>query len=53
MQSAPTANPYAKIVANSKRVRWDIAHDVIRHRRFDFEKTFLPPAFCWLTSCNS
>ena len=42
MHSAPSANPYAKVVANSKRVRWDIDHDVIRRRRFDFEKTFLP-----------
>ena len=42
MQSAPSANPYSKVVANSKRVRWDIDHDVIRHRRFDFDKTFLP-----------
>jgi hypothetical protein len=42
MQSTPVADPYAKVIANSKRVRWDIDHDVIRRRRFDFEKTFLP-----------
>jgi len=42
MQSIPAADPYAKVIANSKRVRWDIDHDVIRRRRFDFEKTFLP-----------
>ena len=42
MQSAPSANPYSKVIATSKRIRWDIDHDVIRHRRFDLEKTFLP-----------
>jgi hypothetical protein len=42
MQSAPSVNPYLKVVANSKRVRWDIDNDVIRRRRFDLEKTFLP-----------
>jgi hypothetical protein len=42
MQSAPSANPYSKVIANSRRVRWDIDNDVIRHRRFDLEKTFLP-----------
>ena len=33
---------YAKCVANSKRIRWDIDRDVIRGRRFDFAKRFLP-----------
>src|SRR5262245_53135352 len=33
---------YAKVIANSKRIRWDIDHDVIRQRRFDLDKTFLP-----------
>ena len=42
MQSTLSADPYAKVIANSKRVRWDIDHDVIRHRRFDLEKVFLP-----------
>src|SRR5258708_1388792 len=42
MQSVPTTNQYSKVIANSKRVRWDIDNDVIRHRRFDLEKTFLP-----------
>ena len=42
MQSAPSANPYAKVIANSKRVRWDIEDDVLRGRRFDLGKTFLP-----------
>ena len=41
MQDTLTADPYAKVIANSKRVRWDI-DDVIGGRRFDFDKPFLP-----------
>jgi len=33
---------YAKCVEVSKRIRWDIDRDVIRGRRFDASKTFLP-----------
>jgi len=33
---------YAKAVATSKRVRFDIDRDVIRGRSFDFTKKFLP-----------
>jgi len=33
---------YAKCVEVSKRIRWDIDRDVIRGRRFDFSKKFLP-----------
>jgi hypothetical protein len=33
---------YAKCVATSKRIRWDIDRDVIRGRSFDFRKKFLP-----------
>ena len=33
---------YAKCVEVSKRVRWDTDRDVIRGRRFDFGKKFLP-----------
>jgi hypothetical protein len=33
---------YARCIANSKRIRWDIERDVIRGRRFDFAKRFLP-----------
>jgi hypothetical protein len=33
---------YAKCVEVSKRIRWDTDRDVIRGRRFDFGKTFLP-----------
>src|SRR5512139_3960087 len=33
---------YAKCVQVSKRVRWDIDKDVMRGRRFDFDRKFLP-----------
>jgi len=33
---------YAQCIAVSKRIRWDIDDDVIRGRRFDFGKKFLP-----------
>ncbi|HUG21852.1 hypothetical protein [Piscinibacter sp.] len=40
-QSASTSR-YARVIEVSKRVRWEIERDVIRGRRFDFGKTFLP-----------
>ena len=33
---------YAKCIEGSKRIRWDIDKDVLRDRRFDFSKKFLP-----------
>src|SRR5690606_487501 len=36
------ARRYAKCIEVSKRIRWDIDRDVIRGRRFDFSKKFLP-----------
>jgi len=33
---------YAKCVEVSKRIRWDIERDVIRGRKFDFSRKFLP-----------
>jgi hypothetical protein len=33
---------YARCIEASKRIRWDIDADVIRGRRFDFDKRFLP-----------
>jgi hypothetical protein len=35
---------YARCIAVSKRVRWDIDADVIRGRQFDFRQKFLPDA---------
>jgi hypothetical protein len=37
-----TTQRYAKAIAVSKRIRWDIDRDVIRGREFDFGKKFLP-----------
>ena len=42
VESESDSARYAKCVANSKRVRWDIDRDVIRGRNFDFTKRFLP-----------
>jgi hypothetical protein len=33
---------YAKCIEVSKRIRWEIDRDVIRGRRLDFSRTFLP-----------
>lgn len=33
---------YARVIEVSKRVRWEIERDVIRGRRFDFSKPFMP-----------
>lgn len=33
---------YARVIEVSKRVRWEIERDVIRGRRFDYGKTFMP-----------
>ncbi|HXZ48166.1 MAG TPA: hypothetical protein VEG27_04045 [Usitatibacter sp.] len=38
----PAPQRYAKCIEVSKRVRWDIDDDVIRGRRFDFGKKFMP-----------
>jgi hypothetical protein len=42
VQHVNNTDRYAKAVAVSKRVRWDIDRDVIRGRTFDFTKKFLP-----------
>jgi hypothetical protein len=38
----PASAPYAKAIANSQRVRWEIDRDVIRGRSLDVGKAFLP-----------
>jgi len=44
MQAVPAATHerYAKVVEVSKRIRWDIERDVIRGRKFDVKKKYLP-----------
>lgn len=39
---------YAKCIEVSKRIRWDIERDVIRGRRLDFSKKFLPDSISQL-----
>jgi hypothetical protein len=41
VQSNPV-NRYARCIKASKRIRWDLDRDVIRGRRLDFTKKFLP-----------
>lgn len=40
--AAGDAERFARCVANSKRVRWDIDKDVLRGRQFDLADKFLP-----------
>ena len=46
---ARTTQRYAKCIEASKRISWDIDRDVIRGRKFDFEKTFLPDGLSKVT----
>jgi hypothetical protein len=41
-QQLSDAGRYAKCIEVSKRIRWDIDRDVIRGRKFDFSRKFLP-----------
>lgn len=40
--AAPLAQRYARCIAASRRVRWDIDHDVLRGRALHFEQKFMP-----------
>jgi hypothetical protein len=42
MEQQTAAARYAKCIEVSKRIRWDIDRDVIRGRKFDVSKKFLP-----------
>ncbi|MCW5658518.1 MAG: hypothetical protein KIT60_12505 [Burkholderiaceae bacterium] len=42
MSTVVHTDRYARVIDISKRVRWEIERDVIRGRRFDYTKTFLP-----------
>jgi hypothetical protein len=54
----PVTERYAKCIEVSKRIRWEIDRDVIRGRRFDIEKKFMPdglskiPALTFLNSAD-
>jgi len=41
-QQIQSSERYARVVEVSKRIRWDIDRDVIRGRKFDHSKKFLP-----------
>jgi hypothetical protein len=47
--TARTTQRYAKCIEASKRIRWDIDRDVIRGRKFDFDKKFLPDGLSKVT----
>jgi len=40
--NTPNVSRYAKCIANSRRIRWEIDADVIRGRDFDYSRKFLP-----------
>jgi hypothetical protein len=40
--AATNTQRYARAIEASKRIRWDIDRDVIRGRRFDFGRKFMP-----------
>jgi hypothetical protein len=40
--NTPTTSRYARTIEASKRIRWEIDRDVIRGRRFDYSRNFLP-----------
>ena len=40
--TASTVDRYQKCIENSKRIRWEIDRDVIRGRKLDLSKKFLP-----------
>jgi hypothetical protein len=42
MSAVASTDRYAKVIEVSRRVRWEIERDVIRGRRFDHNKTFMP-----------
>ncbi len=44
----PESDAYARCIGASKQVRWDIDHDVIRGRTFDFSQRFLPDSITFI-----
>ena len=56
-RSAPFQMPkdshrYARCIEVSKRIRWEIDRDVIRGRRFDFSRKFLPDGLSRLATLD-
>jgi hypothetical protein len=53
--SAPTSvstERYARCIAASKQVRWEIDADVIRNRELDFSQKFLPDGLTGVAGCG-
>jgi hypothetical protein len=42
MNTLSTTDRYARVIETSRRVRWEIERDVIRGRRFDYIRPFMP-----------
>lgn len=42
MNTPQATERYARVIEVSRRVRWEIERDVIRGRRFDYTRSFLP-----------
>lgn len=42
MNTPQATERYARVIEVSRRVRWEIERDVIRGRRFDYARSFLP-----------
>lgn len=42
MSTITSTDRYARVIEVSKRVRWEIERDVVRGRRLDYTRTFLP-----------
>jgi hypothetical protein len=52
MNTSHDTDKYARCIAASKRVRWDIDKDLIRGRVFDFEHKFLPEPISFVSELD-
>ena len=49
---AASPDRYARCIAASKRIRWDIDRDVIRGRSFDYSQKFLPDGLSFVNELD-
>jgi hypothetical protein len=52
IQNSVDSGRYAKCIDASRRIRWEIERDVIRGRKFDFSKKFLPDGLSKIGQLN-
>jgi hypothetical protein len=52
MQQTVASDRYAKCIEVSKRIRWDIERDVIRGRKFDVTKKYLPDGLSFVQTLD-